>query len=153
MQLGFVTRVAPMVDQQPFGEVHQQGGVPHVGQVVQAEVYGLANDARVLRDGGANQVRRQHQHGICIELCRQTLVGQLNPVALHAGELNLQCVAVLLCTHLYRLTRRLGLGDHRLGGEVKRDTQHVGVFDVEKAFLVQVVGLAAQGAANHLFAQ
>ena len=33
------------------------------------------------------------------------------------------------------------------------DAQHVGVFDAEQAVLVQLVGLAAQGAAHHLFAQ
>ena len=44
-------------------------------------------------------------------------------------------------------------GDDRLGGEVERDAEHVGVFDVEHAVFVQIVGLAAQGAANYLLAQ
>ena len=44
-------------------------------------------------------------------------------------------------------------GDHGLGGEIKRNAQHVGIFDVEAVFLIQIVGQAAQGTANHLLAQ
>ena len=35
-----------------------------------------------------------------------------------------------------RLTRRLGRGDDRFGGEVERNTQDIGVLDVEQAFLI-----------------
>ena len=44
---------------------------------------------------------------------------------------------------LNRVTRRLGRGDNRLGGEVEGNAQHVGVFDVEEAFVIKIVGLAA----------
>ena len=55
-------------------------------------------------------------------------------------------------------TRVVGLGGFgfattRLGGEVERDAHDVGVFDVEQAVRVQVVGLPAQAAADHLLAQ
>ncbi|MNK95194.1 hypothetical protein D3C87_1154200 [compost metagenome] len=49
-----------------------------------------------------------------------------------------------------------GLGrrdDDRLGCEVKGNAEYVGVLHVEEALLVQLIGLAAQGSANHLFAQ
>ena len=49
--------------------------------------------------------------------------------------------------------RLAGRRDHRLGGEVERDAEHVGVFDVEQALLVEIVGLAAQRAADDLLAQ
>ena len=45
------------------------------------------------------------------------------------------------------------LGYHRLGGEVERDAEHVRILDVEQVLVVQVVGLAAQGAAHHLLAE
>ena len=48
---------------------------------------------------------------------------------------------------------RLRLRHHGFGGEVEGDAEHVGVFHVEEALFVQVVGLAAQRAAHHLFAQ
>ena len=41
----------------------------------------------------------------------------------------------------------------RLGGEVERDAEDVGVLDVEQAVLVQVVGLAAERAADDLLAE
>ena len=52
-----------------------------------------------------------------------------------------------------RLSGRYGLDDHRLGCKIERDAEHVGVFDVEQPFLVQVVELAAQAATDHLLAQ
>ena len=45
------------------------------------------------------------------------------------------------------------LRHHRLGGEVEGDAHDVGIFDVEQAVLVQLIGLAAQAAADHLLAQ
>ena len=51
------------------------------------------------------------------------------------------------------LARRGRLHDYRLCGEIERYAEHVGVLHVEQAFVVQVVGLATQGAANHLLAE
>ena len=51
------------------------------------------------------------------------------------------------------LAGRLWGRHHWFGREVERHPQDVGVFDVEQALLIEVVGLAAQGAANHLLAQ
>ena len=48
----------------------------------------------------------------------------------------------------------VGLATLRRGGEVERNAHDVGVFDVEQAGLrVEIVGLAAQAAPDHLFAQ
>ena len=47
--------------------------------------------------------------------------------------------------HAHRLARLGRRRDHRLGGEVERDAEHVGIFDVEQAFLVR--GRRTAGAA------
>ncbi len=45
------------------------------------------------------------------------------------------------------LAGRLWWCDNRFRREVEGDTQHVGIFDVEEAFFIEVARLAAQGAA------
>src|SRR6218665_1541343 len=54
------------------------------------------------------------------------------------------------CAPMMPLLRRR---DHGLGVEVEGNAEHVGVFDVEALFCVELVGLAAQCAANHLLAK
>ena len=48
---------------------------------------------------------------------------------------------------------RFGGATTRLGGEIERDAKHVGIFDVEQTFLVQIVGLAPQSTTDDLLAQ
>ena len=84
----------------------------------------------------------------------EPFLGQFDAVALDAREADFERVA--LRPHgldLNRLARRLRRSDDRLGGEVERNAEDVGIFDVEQPFFVQVVGLAAQGAADDLLAQ
>ena len=108
----------------------------------------------VAGDRRADQVGRQFQDRVVVELGGQAFLGQLDAVALDAREADLQCVAVGADgLDLDGLARRLRRGDDRLGGEVEGDAEDVGVLDVEEALLVQVVGLAAQGAADHLLAE
>ena len=107
-----------------------------------------------LRDGRADQVRRQLQDRVVVEFGREPLLGQLDAIALDAREADFQSIA--LGPHgldLDRLAGRLRRRHDRLGGEVERNAEDVGVFDVEQAFFVQVVGLAAQGAADDLLAE
>jgi hypothetical protein len=92
---------------------------------------------------------------VVVERCRQPLVRQLDAVALDAREADLQRVALgphgLHADSLARLLRRR---DHRLGVEVERDAQHVGVLDVEQTVVRSArSGLAAQRAADDLLAQ
>ena len=85
---------------------------------------------------------------------RQPFLRQFDAVALDAREADFERVA--LGPHgldLDRLARRLRRRDDRLGGEVEGNAEDVGVLDVEQAVLVQVVGLAAQRAADDLLAQ
>ena len=108
----------------------------------------------LLRVGGADEVGRQLQDGVVVELGGQPLLGQFDAIALDAREADFEGIA--LGPHgldLDRLARRLRRRDDRLGGEVEGNAEDVGVFDVEQALFVQVVGLAAQRAADHLLAQ
>src|SRR6185312_6613020 len=54
---------------------------------------------------------------------------------------------------LNRFTRRLRWGDNRFRSEVERNAKNVGIFDIEKPFLVEIVRLATQRTANDLLAQ
>ena len=125
--------------------VEEQRGRPHVAQVFEVEIDTLADDAGVLRDRRADEIGRQLQHGVVVEFGGQPLLGQFDAVAFDAREADFERIA--LGPHgldLDRLARRLRRRDDRLGGEVERNAEHVGIFDVEQAFLVQLVGLAAQ---------
>ena len=127
---------------------------PHVAGVNEIEVDLFADDPGVLGLGRADEVGRQFQNGVVVELGRQPLLGQLDAIALDARETDLEGVA--LGPHRFDLdglARRLRRRDDRLGGEVEGNAEDVGIFDVEQAFFVQIVGLAAQRAADDLLAQ
>ena len=129
-------------------------GRPHVAQVLEAQVDAFADDAGVPRDRRADEVGGQLQHGVVVELGGQPFLRQLDAIALDAREADFERVA--LGPHgldLNGLARRLRRRDDRLGREVEGNAEDVGVFDVEQPFLVQVVGLAAQRAADDLLAQ
>ena len=82
------------------------------------------------------------------------LLGQLHPVAGHSRETDLQGVSFgPHGFYLNGLARRHRRNHHRLGREVEGDAQDVGVLGVEFAAFVEVVGLAAQGPADHLLAK
>ena len=126
----------------------------HVTRVDQIQVNALADDALVLRNRWADEIRSQFQHGIVVELCGQPLFGQFDPIAGDAGKADFQVVA--FGAHRLDLDGfpgRLGRRHDRLGGEVEGNAQDIGVFHVEQVLLVEVVGLAAQGAADDLFAE
>ena len=127
---------------------------PHVAGVNQIEVHPFANDAGVLGLGCADQVRGQLQHGVLVELGGQPFLGQFDAVAHDAGEADFECIA--FGPHgldLDSLPRRLRRRDHRLGGEVEGNAQDVGVFHIEEALFVEIVGLAAESAADDLLAK
>ena len=131
-----------------------QRGRPHVAQMLEAHVHALADDAGVAGDRRADEIGAEFQDGVVVEVGGQPFLRQLDAIALDAREADFQRVA--LRAHgldLHRLARRLRRGDDRLGREVEGNAEDVGVFDVEQPFLVQVVGLAAQRAANDLLAQ
>ena len=51
------------------------------------------------------------------------------------------------------LARRLRRRDDRLGSEIERDAEYVGVLDVEKILLGKGVRVPAQRPANHLLGE
>ena len=103
---------------------------------------------------GPTSLGGEHERRVVVERCVHVLFGQFHAVALDAREADLAGIPLRGDRpDGYRRARLRLLGHHRLGGKVERDAEHVGVFDVEHAVFVQIVGLAAQGAANHLLAQ
>ena len=126
----------------------------HVAGVHEVQVHRLADDPGVAGLGGADEIGRELQDRVLVEAGGEPLFRQLDAVALDAREADLERIAVGPDgLDLDGLARRLRRRDHRLGVEVERDAEHVGVLDVEEILLVQVVGLAAQRAADDLLAQ
>ena len=88
-----------------------------------------------------------------VKLRRQPLFGEFDAIALDARKRDFKMRAFL-----DRLDARDGLGrddgrNHRLRREAEGNAENVGVFDVEQLLVVFLIGLAAQRAANDLFAQ
>ena len=50
----------------------------------------------------------------------------------------------------FGVPRRLGRCDDRFGCEVEGNAKDVGVFDMKESLFVEVIGLAAQGAAKQI---
>ena len=108
----------------------------------------------VPRDRRPDEVGGEFQDGVVVELGRQPLLGQLDAIALDAREADFERIALGADgLDLDGLARRLRRGDDGLGREVEGNAEDVGVFDVEEAFFVEVVGLAAEGAADDLLAR
>ena len=103
---------------------------------------------------GPDEVRGELQDGVVVEVGGQPLLRQFDAVALDAREADFERIALGADgLDLDGLARRLRRRDDRLGREVEGNAEDVGVLDVEQAFFVQVVGLAAQRAADDLLAQ
>ena len=154
VQLGRLAGVAKTGEQQVPGQVHQQGRLAHAFGMHQRQVYALADDAFLPVDGGADFLGAEPVGGVVVKHRTKLCVGQHHAVALHPGEANLQRVTLGLHRFdLHGFARRCGFDDGGLGVEVKGNAQHVCVFDVEQALPVEMVGLAAQRAANDLLAQ
>ena len=154
VQLRLLIGRAPVFLQQGLGEMVDQRGRAQIPTVDQVQVDALADDAGIVRDGRADDVRREDQGRVLAELRVDVFLRQFHAVSLHAREANLTGVPIRGDgPDRYRLARLRLPGGDRLGGEVERDAEHVGVLDVEQALLVQIVGLAAEGAAHHLLAQ
>jgi hypothetical protein len=101
-----------------------------------------------------DQIRRQLEHRVGAERRRQPLARQLDAITVRARKANLQVIPIRTNSpDLYRLLRRRRRRDHGFGCEVERHAEDVGVLGVEEPFLVEVVGLAAERAADHLLAQ
>ena len=109
--------------------------------MLQTHVGTFTDDAGIAGDGRPYQAGAQRKNRFAVELGSEPLFRQLHAVALHAGEANLQRNA--LRAHgldLNGLAWWLWRTNDGLGREVERDAKNVGIFDVEKALLIQIVG-------------
>ena len=144
VQLRLLFRVAPVVFQQGLGEMVDQRRRAQILAVDQTQVDAFADDPGVVGDGRTDDLRREHERRVVVERCVHVLFGQFHAVALDAREADLAGIPLRRDRpDGYGLARLRLFGHHRLGGEVERDAEHVGVFDVEQAVFVQIVGLAA----------
>ncbi len=135
VELRLLAGVAPLRVEQPLGDVEDERGGPHVAQMLEAHVHALADDAGVARDGRPDEVGAEFEDRVVVEVGGQPLLRQLDAIAFDAREADLESVA--LGAHgldLNRLARRLRRSDDRLGREVERNAEDVGVLDVEEPF-------------------
>ena len=154
VQLRLCAGVAPLGVKQVLRDVKQQRRAAQVLQVLQAQIDILADNAGVLGVRRADQIRREFEHRVRGKFRRQPFLRQLDSIPRYARKAHLQGVALgPHGAHLNRLLRRLWRGDHRPGREIEGDAEHIGVFDVEAIFFVQLVGLSPQRPADNLFAE
>src|SRR5581483_1480361 len=107
--------------------------------MIDREVGGLADDALVARRRRSDEIRRQFQFRVVGERGRQPLGWQLDTVALHAREANLEMVAVRPDgSDHHRLSRWRWRHDYGFCREVERHAEDVSVLRVEQTFVVQL---------------
>ena len=112
----------------------------------------LANDSLVANVRWANEIGCQIEHRIAVEFGSQTFFRKFDPIAFDTGKGNFERVTIwpnrMDPDRLARFDRRR---NDRLGGEVERDAEDVGILDIEQLFLVEIVGLSTQPAPDDLF--
>src|SRR6185503_4882007 len=75
MELGRFASVAPLFIEQVPGKLKEQSGFAYIFQVHQGQVHGFADDARVLGNRRAYQVRREYQGGVVVEIGCELFLG------------------------------------------------------------------------------
>ena len=154
MLLREVVLVAEARVEQMLGEVEADLRRPQPLQHLRRDGDARADDPFHDDRGGADVRGRDFQPAVLGEDGFELLGRQIAAIAADAREDDLQRRALLDRMDARDRLRLGGLGDLRRGGEVERNAHDVGVFDVEQAGLgVEVVGLAAQAAPDHLLAQ
>jgi len=94
MKLGLLAGVAPFGVEQPLGQMKQQGGGAQIVEMLEIEVDGLADDAGIAGDRGADQIGAELQDRIVVEDRAQALLRQLDAVAFHARKPDFQRIAL-----------------------------------------------------------
>ena len=114
----------------------------------------FADYAGIPCDRRADKVWCQHKRRVGGELSGETFLGQLNSITFNTWELDFQSVAFgPHSLDLDGFTGRLWRRHNRFSCEIEWYAEDIGIFHVEQAFLVEVVRLPAQGAADDLFTQ
>ncbi len=107
-----------------------------------------------LRLGSAYEIGGKVQDRIVVESCGKPFLRQFDTVSLDARKSYLQRVAVWPNgLHLDRFPRWLRRRNHRLCVEIKWNTEHVRIFDVEPPFVIQIVRLTTESAPDDLLAE
>src|SRR6185437_28521 len=119
VELWLLAGVAPFCVKQAMRQVENEGGRAHVAKVLKAHLHALPNDAGYIDDRRADEVGREFENGVGVEISGETFLWKFDTVAFDAGKGDFQLVTI--GTHrldLYRIARRLRRRDNRLGGEV-----------------------------------
>ena len=134
VQLWLFAGVAPLGLQQSLGQVEEQGRAAEIAGVDQVQIDPFPDDPLVAGNRWADEIGRQLQRRVVVELGGETLLRQLDAVARHPREADLARVALRGdCPYEHGLARRLRRHRHRPCREVERDAEDVGVLDVEES--------------------
>lgn len=132
-------------EQQVFSDMHHHCAAAHIAKdarvLVGPNFIALADDTFKQRPARANHSGRQQQFRVGRELGTDGLVGEVSPVSRDARERNGELVPLLDGLDARCLFRLGRLWHDRLGSEVERDAENVGILDFEKPLLVDLVGL------------
>ena len=151
MQFRGVAGVAILRLDEALGQAIDDRRVTDVLQVLDRHVGVLTDDPLVLGDRRADQVGRELQSGVFGEGGLQVVLGEIDAIALHAGELDFQGVALRRDRlHLDGRLRRLRYRDDRLGREIEGNTEDVGILDIVEPLGVEGIRLTTEGAADDL---
>ena len=94
MQLRFLAGVAVFGVDQVLRQRIENGRGAGVLQMRDGEINGFANDSAVLRDGGADQFRRQFKNMIRAEGGLDFFLRQFHAIAFYARKADFQSVAI-----------------------------------------------------------
>ena len=114
MEFRLLARIAPLCVEQPLGEMKEQSRAPEVAGVNQIEVDALADYALVAGDGRANDIGREFQRRVLVELGFKPLFRQFHPVPGHPWKTDLERISFgPHGPHLNGLSRRVWWGQRR----------------------------------------
>ena len=154
VEAGFILRATEVAANQVVGQMEGDRRRPDTLDPVGAQFHRQPDDPPVLRPGRPHEFRRQDQLRVGNEFRGQAVIREFLSVPLNVREADLQALALR--------EDRMDMGDRlrfrrfddrRLRREVERDAEHIRVFGVEEAFVVQLVRLPAQRPPDDLFAE
>src|SRR3984893_9599596 len=122
-----------------LGQPEKDRRSSYLVQMFNGQVDRLADNALVSGDRRPDQIGRQIEHGVAVELGGEPFFGQFDPIALNSRKGNFECVALwpnrMDPDRLARFDRRR---NDRLGGEVGWDAENGGILDIEELLFVEV---------------
>ena len=104
------------------------------------QIDGLADDPLVPNFRWANEIGCQIEQGVTLELGRESLFGQFDPIPLHPRKGDFESIAIRPnSVHPDRLSGFNRRRNDRLCREVEWDAENVGILDIQPLFLVEIV--------------